>query len=101
MFMVHTHGMGYDKLMTKISRENKGYVPIQELQRRIALDVDSENRSLAFTEFTTKNANLFGQSKSESNRSDRQVYAASNKGSTQASAPVPAAGGATPLKESA
>ena len=38
MFMVHAHGMGYDKLMTKISRDNDGYVPIDELQRRIELD---------------------------------------------------------------
>ena len=30
MFMVHAHGMGYDKLMTKINREDEDYVPIEE-----------------------------------------------------------------------
>ena len=58
IYMIHNHGMGYDKLMTKTNRENVGYVPI-ELHRRIELDIESENRTQAYDDFTTQNANVF------------------------------------------
>ena len=96
MYMVHAHGMGYDKLMTKISREFEGYVPIKELQRRIALDVESDNRSQAFTDFTTKNAHVFGEEKQP--RRERQANAASgraprDRSKPQSSQATPSGGG--------
>jgi hypothetical protein len=96
MYMVHAHGMGYDKLMTKISREFEGYVPIKELQRRIALDVESDNRSQAFTDFTTKNAHVFGEEKQP--RRERQANAASgraprDRSKPQSSQATPSSGG--------
>ena len=95
MYKVHAHGMGYDKLMTKISRENDGYVPIEELQRRIELDIESVNRSQAYDDFTTQNAHVFTQDKQP--RRERQANAATGnpKKRPGSATPTPASGGAS------
>ena len=81
--------------MTKISRDNDGYVPIDELQRRIELDVEAVNRSQAFTQFTTQNAHVFFHDKQ--GKSDRQANAVS--GQTKRAPLLPSSGGGsgTPL----
>ena len=51
MYMVHAHREGYAEVMSRVSRENKGYMPILELQKAIANIVVDKNRQNTFSKF--------------------------------------------------
>ena len=99
MYMIHAHGMGHDKLMAKISRENEGYVPIKELQRQIALEIDSTNRTQSFNDFTTQNSNLFnkGNTRQQVNNTTGQRPTTTPQATTR-TAPATGGGSGVPLK---
>ena len=42
MYMVHAHHDGYSEILSRVSRENDGYVPIKELQRQIECSLRTE-----------------------------------------------------------
>ena len=61
MYLVHAHHDGYSEVLSRVSRENEGYVPIKELQRQIEMQLADNNRNKTFTDWRAKNANLSNQ----------------------------------------
>ncbi len=58
MYKVHAHRSGFSEIMSRVSRENGGYMPIQELQRQIAMEISDKNRKSGMAEFETQNNEL-------------------------------------------
>ena len=58
MYKVHAHRSGFSEIMSRVSRENDGYMPIQELQRQIAMEISDKNRKTGMAEFETQNNEL-------------------------------------------
>jgi hypothetical protein len=58
MYKVHAHRSGFSEIMSRVSRENDGYMPIQELQRQIAMEISDKNRKSGMAEFETQNNEL-------------------------------------------
>jgi hypothetical protein len=51
MYKVHAHREGYAEVMSRVARDNKGYMPILELQKAIAMIVVDKNRQKLFSNF--------------------------------------------------
>ena len=79
MYLVHAHHDGYSEVLSRVSRENEGYVPIKELQRQIEMQLADKNRNKTFTDWRAKNANLSNQQRinPRSNTSQTSVNAIS------------------------
>ena len=61
MYMVHAHHDGYAEILSRVSRENEGYVPIKELQRQIGMQLADKNRNKTFTDWSAKNTKSSNQ----------------------------------------
>ena len=51
MYKVHAHREGYSEVMSRVSRENQGYMPIDKLQKAIALITVDKNRQKVYENF--------------------------------------------------
>ena len=54
MYKVHAHREGYAEVMSRVARDNKGYMPILELQKAIAMIVVDKNRQKLFSNFDSE-----------------------------------------------
>lgn len=73
MYLVHAHHEGYSEILSRVSRENEGYVPIKELQRQIEMQLADKNRNKTFTDWRAKNANLSNQQRINPRINDSQA----------------------------
>ena len=51
LYKVHAHREGFSEVMSRVARDNKGYVPILELQKAIANLAVDKNRQKRYSEF--------------------------------------------------
>ena len=51
LYKVHAHREGYSEVMSRVSRENEGYMPILALQKAIANVTMDKNRQKKFSDF--------------------------------------------------
>ena len=51
MYKVHAHKEGYSEVMSRVSRENDGYMPILQLQKAIKLISVDKNRQKSYSNF--------------------------------------------------
>ena len=51
MYKVHAFREGYSEIMSRVSRENEGYMPIDKLQKAIALITVDKNRQKVYENF--------------------------------------------------
>ena len=54
LYKVHAHKEGYAEVMSRVARDNEGYMPIAELQKAIALIIVDRNRQKALQAFDTR-----------------------------------------------
>jgi hypothetical protein len=54
MYKVHAHREGYSELMSRVARENQGYMPIALLQAAIANLLVDKNRQQSFSDFDSQ-----------------------------------------------
>ena len=51
LYKVHAHKDGYAEVMSRVARDNQGYMPIAELQKAIAMITVDKNRQRALSAF--------------------------------------------------
>ena len=76
MYMVHAHHDGYSEILSRVSRENEGYVPIKELQRQIGMQLADRNRNKSFTDWSAKNAKPSNQQRIQTSQTSVNVISA-------------------------
>ena len=54
LYKVHAHKDGYAEVMSRVARDNEGYMPLLELQKAIALIAVDKNRQKTLSAFDTK-----------------------------------------------
>ena len=72
MYKVHAHREGYSEVMSRVCRENQGYMPIHLLQAAIANIIVDKNRQQSFSDFDSN--------KQKAKAIPSQVTAAAAKG---------------------
>ena len=53
MYKIHAHREGYSEVMSRVARDNQGYMPIAELQKAIANIVMDKNRQASYSNFSS------------------------------------------------
>ena len=76
MYMVHAHHDGYSEILSRVSRENDGYVPIKELQRQIGMQLADRNRNKTFTDWSAKNAKPSNQQRIQTSQTSVNAISA-------------------------